>query len=77
MRSYAGADIGEKLEACMEGDDNKFSRQNSWEKCRERGRVLGVTCIYFNARYLMGKTDGVRAWTGTCNWDIVVITETW
>lgn len=35
-----------------------------------QGKTVGLNCIYFIAIGLTGKMDELRAWIGTCDWDV-------
>lgn len=39
-------------------------------------KTVGLNCINFNARGLTRKVDELRTWIGSCDWDIIAITET-
>lgn len=43
---------------------------------REREKMIELNCIYFNARGPRGNADKLSSWTGTCDRDIVALTET-
>lgn len=54
-----------QLEVSLATDERKFSAQNRQKHDRERGRTVGLNCIYFNVRRMMGKVNELGSEEGS------------